>query len=155
VQTIINLIRHNTIALIALFVALGGTSYAALNLPAGSVGTRQLRNGAVTPSKFSPRDISGSITMWAQIAAGGRVIAAKPRATVTPFAVQGFERVTWKRSGSSRCFAILNATNVGNVEATASALGPYLGRGTTSFVISTFSGTDLTPEPVNIVVICP
>ena len=33
-------IRHNAIALTALFVALGGTSYAALSLPAGSVGTQ-------------------------------------------------------------------------------------------------------------------
>jgi hypothetical protein len=39
---------------IALFVALGGTSYAATQLPAGSVGTRQIRPGSVTPSKLSP-----------------------------------------------------------------------------------------------------
>ena len=31
---LLHLIRNNVIALIALFVALGGTSYAALNLPA-------------------------------------------------------------------------------------------------------------------------
>ena len=46
-------IRHNAIALLALFVALGGTSYAALSLPAGSVGTQQLRNGAVTSRKLA------------------------------------------------------------------------------------------------------
>ena len=40
-------IRQNAISLTALFVALGGTSYAAFSLPAGSVGTKQLRNGAV------------------------------------------------------------------------------------------------------------
>ena len=45
-------IRHNAIALLALFVALGGTSYAAFSLPAGSVGTKQLRNGAVTSKKI-------------------------------------------------------------------------------------------------------
>jgi hypothetical protein len=39
------------IALLALFVALGGSSYAALQLPNGSVGTRQLKNGAVTSKK--------------------------------------------------------------------------------------------------------
>ncbi len=46
-------IRHNAIALLALFVALGGTSYAALNLPAGSIGTRELHNGAVTNKKLA------------------------------------------------------------------------------------------------------
>jgi hypothetical protein len=43
----------NVAATIALFVALGGTSYAALSLPAGSVGTKQLKNGAVTKAKLA------------------------------------------------------------------------------------------------------
>ncbi|HTA96536.1 MAG TPA: hypothetical protein VK730_02705 [Solirubrobacteraceae bacterium] len=47
-------LRRHHIGIIALFVALGGTSYAATQLPANSVGTRQIRPGAVTPSKLSP-----------------------------------------------------------------------------------------------------
>src|SRR3954468_8431283 len=39
------------IALVALFVALGGTGYAALSLPKNSVGTKQLKNNAVTGAK--------------------------------------------------------------------------------------------------------
>jgi hypothetical protein len=39
------------IAVIALFVALGGTGYAALKLPSNSVGTKQLKNNAVTGAK--------------------------------------------------------------------------------------------------------
>jgi hypothetical protein len=43
------------ISLIALFVALGGTSYAAITtLPANSVGTKQLKTAAVTGTKLSP-----------------------------------------------------------------------------------------------------
>jgi hypothetical protein len=38
----------NVVATIALFVSLGGASYAAVTLPAHSVGARQLRPGAVT-----------------------------------------------------------------------------------------------------------
>ena len=41
------------VSLIALFVALGGTSYAALALPKNSVGTKQIKNGAVTAAKIS------------------------------------------------------------------------------------------------------
>jgi hypothetical protein len=42
------------ISLIALFVALGGTSYAAItSLPVNSVGTPQLKNGAVTAPKLA------------------------------------------------------------------------------------------------------
>ena len=39
------------VASLALAVALGGTSYAAVTLPRNSVGTKQLRNGAVVSSK--------------------------------------------------------------------------------------------------------
>jgi hypothetical protein len=42
----------NVVACIALFVALGGVGYAATQLPKNSVGTRQLKNGAVTAAKI-------------------------------------------------------------------------------------------------------
>jgi hypothetical protein len=42
----------NVVATLALFVALGGASYAAISLPAHSVGTVQLRDGAVTWRKL-------------------------------------------------------------------------------------------------------
>lgn len=44
----------NAMATIAVFIALGGTSYAALTLPADSVGTPQIRKAAVTLLKISP-----------------------------------------------------------------------------------------------------
>ncbi|HEX3511128.1 MAG TPA: hypothetical protein VHT27_08530 [Solirubrobacteraceae bacterium] len=40
----------NVVATLALFVALGGASYAAVELPPGSVGARQLRTAAVSPA---------------------------------------------------------------------------------------------------------
>jgi hypothetical protein len=43
----------NVVATLALFVALGGGAYAAFKLPAHSVGAKQLKNHAVTPSKLS------------------------------------------------------------------------------------------------------
>lgn len=43
----------NVVATLALFIALGGASYAALKLPKNSVGTKQLKNGAVTQKKIS------------------------------------------------------------------------------------------------------
>ena len=43
----------NVVATLALFVALGGAGYAATLLPANSVGTRQLRTGAVTLVKIA------------------------------------------------------------------------------------------------------
>jgi hypothetical protein len=44
----------NVTSLLALFVALGGVSYAAIKLPAGSVGATQLKSKSVTLAKISP-----------------------------------------------------------------------------------------------------
>ena len=46
--------RHH-VALLALFLASGGVSYAAVHLPPNSVGTNQLKNGAVTKRKVAKR----------------------------------------------------------------------------------------------------
>jgi hypothetical protein len=44
----------NVISTVALFVALGGVSYAAVKLPANSVGTKQIKSKAVTKAKVDP-----------------------------------------------------------------------------------------------------
>src|SRR4051794_8648289 len=46
------------LSVIALFVALGGTTYAATSLPKNSVGTAQLRTGAVTKKKINKKTIT-------------------------------------------------------------------------------------------------
>jgi hypothetical protein len=48
------------IALIALFVALSGSAYAALRLPRNSVGAAQLRRGAVTKAKLRANAVTSS-----------------------------------------------------------------------------------------------
>ena len=54
-------LRQNTIALLALFIALGGTTFAAANaLPRNSVGTRQLKNNAVTSPKIKNNQVTGA-----------------------------------------------------------------------------------------------
>jgi hypothetical protein len=57
------------ISLVALFVALGGTTYAATSLPRNSVGTKQLKKNAVTTKKIK----NGSVTA-AKINANGLVV---------------------------------------------------------------------------------
>jgi len=50
---VLGYIRGQHMGLVALMIALGGTSYAAVRLPGNSVGTAQLKNGAVTSAKLS------------------------------------------------------------------------------------------------------
>jgi hypothetical protein len=54
----------NVVATIAVFLALGGASYAAFKLPKNSVGTRQIKKNAVNSSKVAngsllPSDLKG------------------------------------------------------------------------------------------------
>jgi hypothetical protein len=53
-------LRRNTIALLALFIALGGTTYAATALPKNSVGPKQLRKSAVTNVKIAKNAVTGA-----------------------------------------------------------------------------------------------
>jgi hypothetical protein len=48
------------VSVVALIVAMGGTGYAALRLPANSVGSKQLRKGSVTSSKIKAGAVTGS-----------------------------------------------------------------------------------------------
>lgn len=64
----------NVVACLALFVALGGVSYAAFRLPKNSVGAKQLKKGAVTPTKLSR---------------GSRATLTGPRGPTGPAGVQG------------------------------------------------------------------
>jgi hypothetical protein len=50
----------NVVATLALFIALGGVSWAAVTLPRGSVGTPQLKPGAVTGTKVRDGSLSGA-----------------------------------------------------------------------------------------------
>jgi hypothetical protein len=48
------------VALLALFVALGGTGYAALNLPRNSVGSKQIRKSAVRNADIASNAVTGA-----------------------------------------------------------------------------------------------
>jgi hypothetical protein len=71
----------NVIATVALFVALGGGAYAATRLPAKSVGTAQLKKGAVTRAKIAPATLAAlSKTPAAVPTAGAKGVDGVPGA---------------------------------------------------------------------------
>jgi hypothetical protein len=69
----------NVMATIAVFIALGGVSYAAFKLPKNSVGTPQLKKGAVTPAKFSPAFRAAMIGHAGPVGPTGATGATGPR----------------------------------------------------------------------------
>lgn len=50
----------NVVACLALFIALGGVSYAAVKLPKNSVSTKQIKKNAVTESKIRKSAVTGA-----------------------------------------------------------------------------------------------
>jgi hypothetical protein len=94
-----HLTAGNVLATLALFVALGGTSYAAVKLPKDSVGSTQLRRNAVTSTKVKDRslrqrDVSSSELAALRGAAGstgatGARGARGDRGDTSPFPAPG------------------------------------------------------------------
>ena len=79
----------NITATLALFVALGGTSYAALTLPRNSVGSSQIRKNAVGSSEIRRRAVGSSeISRGAPSAAttdlAGQATGRLPRTGTNP-----------------------------------------------------------------------
>jgi len=87
-------VRRHHIALLALFVALGGTSYAATQLPAKSVGKKQLKRNAVTSVKVKNGSLKRADFAAGQLPAGaqgpqGATGASGPAGPAGPAGPQG------------------------------------------------------------------
>jgi len=90
----------NVVATVALFVALGGSSYAALKLPTNSVGSKQLKKNSIT----SPKVKRGSL-LTSDFKASQR---ARLRGPQGPQGVQGGPGQPGA-AGSARAYAAIEA----------------------------------------------
>lgn len=84
-------LRNNFVAYIALFAALGGTSYAAL-----SISGSQIRNQTIDAIKLNPKTISASIRAWVIVYGDSTSATAGPSsARVRVHAIGTGEVITW------------------------------------------------------------
>ncbi len=102
----------NVTATLALFIALGGTSYAAVSLPRNSVGSAQLRSSAVSSAEIRDRsirlrDVSPTTRRQLQGQAGPQGPAGAP-GPAGPAAARYFATVT-----AAGAFVRGNATSGG------------------------------------------
>jgi hypothetical protein len=163
-KTVIGHIRANLIAYLALFVALGGTSYAAITIPRNSVGTRQLRNGAVTAGKLAKgsitsakldgRSIAGYVAFWARIDQGGRVLGSSAPATVTNWA-SGNGLIAFRGALSNDCFPLASVESAAPVAGFVNIQSGRAGGGTDIEVEMRVADGALGSLPVNVAEICP
>jgi hypothetical protein len=160
-------VRSNAIGYLALFVALGGASYAVVSPPAGSVGTRQLRdravtakklaNGAVTPAKLDPGKIAGTIRNWAQVAADGTIVSSGGRANNNGIARDGNYVISWSDALSSRCVAVATSRAAGGLLSPSSGYAntKIVGKHPTAVVVNTYNAQGQpSPAAFSLAVIC-
>src|SRR5579875_1963452 len=89
-------VRRNAVAYVALFIALGGTSYAAI----------AVRNHSLTPVKLAPRYFGGYVRAWASISPTGRVWKSSDRPhVVMQSGLPGEYLISWPTKPSSSCTA--------------------------------------------------
>ena len=150
----IQYVHANAIAFLALVVALGGTSYAAVNLPAGSVGAKQLKNHSITQVKFDSQSIGAVVRYWAVVDPRGRVIASRPKARIVIWGGHG-GGLTWGRRIPSGCFALATVDGFSPPE------GAQVGFASTAIIgdelaVGTFAPNGLPDaKRVNVAVLCP
>lgn len=98
ITAILRHVRSNTVAYLALFIALGGTSYAAISIS----------NHSITPVKLNAHYIGGYVRAWASVNASGHAttstgsVQVGPESSVAP----GRDIITWHTRPSSACKAI-------------------------------------------------
>ena len=148
-------LRSQAVAYLALFIAMGGTGYAAIRLPSGSVGTGALKNHAVTPIKFDRGSIAGYLRDYAQINAQGQITAARPRARVVVWRTGSSPPgglIQWSQPIPSSCFAL--ATTVPPT-LTASYASAQLASAGARRDAQTLISLSSAQQPVNVAIMCP
>ena len=168
-RRILDHIRSNIVGYIALFVALGGTSYAAMSLPAGSVGTKQLRNsavtskkianGAITPSKLNRRTIGGSVRHWAFVNGDGTAIGGSRGTRVSLGPGGSPYYVSWGDQFSRTCAILATSPGTEGNAPIADSIGihvnePVAGHGSTVVWVSPYSNGTFVSARFYIAVVC-
>lgn len=136
------------VASLALAVALGGTGYAAVVLPANSVGTAQLKNGAVVGSKVKAHSLSAASFKPGQLPKGdpGPVGLAGPAGPAGP-----------KGDAATKLWAVVRGAD-GAIVRQSGGIGVTTPAGAGKYVVTfpqsvngcapvvTLSGTGATPD---------
>jgi hypothetical protein len=145
------------VAVLALFVALSGTAYAAATLAKNSVGTAQLKNGAVTLTKIAA-SAQGELKprAWAYVKGDGSILAGRGfsgDASHTPNS--GIYDLTLSKPGS-RCAAIAAITPGSGGSVTGGNAQASVSSGTDLQVHTAYfsSGFNLADERFSVIVYC-
>ncbi|MGB2875213.1 MAG: hypothetical protein WBB76_07025 [Gaiellaceae bacterium] len=135
--------RRHWIALLALFVALGGTTYAATGYPAGIIGAKQLKKSAVTHPKIKDGAVTG-VKIAINTITGANVLESSlgqvPSAVHADSATNASKATT--ATNAANAVNATNATHTGNTDQLGGSLpAGYERRVTSSCVRGAISST--------------
>jgi hypothetical protein len=142
--------------MLAFLVALSGTAYAAIKLPANSVGTKQIKNGAVTLTKISASAQQGlKPRAWAVVKADGTILASSGITGTVGHHYTGIYDLTLAHSAANCAAVATNNPDVGSYT-TGGVAQAYISTTTIEVEMQYFNGTDfsLSDESFSVVVYC-
>jgi hypothetical protein len=125
--------RGHAIAYLALtcaLLALGGAAYAAIQIPPGSVGERQLKNHVIDPVKWDTAYVTGFVRRWATVGANGAIASTSPGGQSTRTGT-GTVVVTWGDAFAGWCAPLVNVIGGSATRPPTGISGPTGQSGTT------------------------
>jgi hypothetical protein len=142
-------LRSNVVAYLALFVAMGGTSVAAVGLA----------NHSIDPVKLNPRNIGGYVREWASVAANGHVTASGGRVTVRVQPggeLPGRYYFTWHTKLTSAC-TVTGSVDTGSGNAPGYVTAGFSGvpkSNPTSIAVTYNAQGQPIPQPFDVELVC-
>jgi hypothetical protein len=157
-------LRGHVIAYLALacgLLALGGAAYAAVQLPPGSVGERQIKNRVIDPVKWDPTYTTGFIRHWAVISPTGTILSTSPGGQSTSTGT-GNDVVTWEDAFAAWCAPVATVLGGSTSRPSPPSTGTYAdarivprsGQSTLVAVATYNYHGQPTGLPVSVVVVC-
>ncbi len=123
-RTVLAYVRRHHMGIIALFVALGGTSYAATRLPSNSVGSGQIQAGAVSAAKIRDGAITAEKLSPALRARLGVTRPSRPAPVTGPAPA-----ATWRDPGIVAAIASTGQMVVSQKIVTVEVTAPWVSTG--------------------------
>jgi hypothetical protein len=146
-------LRDNLVAYLALFVALGGTSYAALTISGA-----QIRNHSIDAVKLNPRSIAASVRAWANVQWNVKgLVAQGSSGPARVIANDQGEQVIWTRQRfSGKCIVSATPQFNANGEGFDGSVNAQLLSGGRSVFLRGF-GPDgaRRPQAAFVMIVCP
>jgi hypothetical protein len=158
------------VALVCSLLALGGASYAAVNIPDHSVGSKKIKNGAVgekqlknksiDPVKWDPTYVTSFVRRWANVGSNGKYLSGAPHGSSTAQAAHpGTYELTWGDAFKGFCAPIVSVDSTPGTPAGAGFANANIvtqSKNATAVFVHTYDTSgNPAPEPFSIAIICP